>query len=148
MSQGHIDVSVQIENTPQAVLNYVADIRNRPLFIGPLKSVSDVEGDPTGVGTKWNWTWVALGMEFQGTAESLQHDPGKVYSFKTEGGITSTWTYRAEPEGDGTMLTINVDFDVPANAVSLLPVESVAERMKKAEAERVAENLQLILANA
>lgn len=148
MSQGNVNVSVHIENTPDAVLEYIADVRNRPLFIGPLKAVSDILGDPAGAGTKWNWIWAALGMEFQGTAESLQYDPGKVYSFKTEGAITSTWTYNAEPDGDGTKLKINVDFDVPASVIPRLPVESVAERMKQAEAERVAENLQLILSNA
>jgi uncharacterized membrane protein len=146
MSQGHIDVSVHIDNTPDAVITYVADVKHRPLFIGPLKSVTDIEGEPSAAGTRWKWTWVALGMEFEGVAECLQHDEGKVYSFKTEGGITSTWTYRAEADGDGTTLSINVDYEVPQSALARVPAEAVAERMKTAEAERVADNLQLILA--
>ena len=146
MSQGQVEVSVQIDNTPQAVIGYVADVRHRPLFLGPLKSVTDIEGEPSAVGTRWKWTWVALGMEFEGVGECLQHDAGKLYSFKTEGGIASTWTYSAAAEGDGTKLSIKVDYEVPQSALARVPAENIAERMKTAEAERVADNLRLILA--
>jgi uncharacterized membrane protein len=146
MKKGHVGVSVEIDNSPQAVIQYVADCRNRPLFLGPLKSIRDIQGDPSAAGTRWTWTWVSLGMEFEGTGQCLQHEPGKLYSFKTEGGITSTWTYRATPKGKGTSLNIDVDYEVPAGVAGKLPADDVAEQLKKSEASRVAENLRLILA--
>ena len=84
-------------------------------------------------------------MEFQGTAKCLKYEPGKLYSFKTEGGISSTWTYTAQPEGGGTKLTIHVDFEVPARAPSKLSAADKADAMKKAEADRVMHNLKVIL---
>jgi len=145
MNEGHVDVSVNINNSPAAVIQYVADCRNRSLFLGPLKSISHIQGEPSAAGTKWKWTWVALGMEFEGTGKCLQHEPGRLYVFKTEGGIASTWTYRAEQSGDGTALTIDVDYEVPTNVVGKLPTSDVAEQMKNTEANRVAENLKVIL---
>ena len=148
MTTGRIETTVSIDNTPEAVMNYVADIRNRPLFLGPLKSVTDIQGEPTAEGTRWKWIWAALGMEFEGSGQCLKHEPGKLYRFRTEGGIASTWTYTAEPAGNGTRLTIAVEYEVPQRAAGRLPTGAVAEKMKKAEADRVAENLQVILSRS
>lgn len=145
MSQGEVSVTVHIHNTPETVMGYIADVRNRPFFLGPLKSVDIIQGEPDAVGTRWKWTWLALGMEFEGVGECVQYEPAKSYTFKTEGGIASTWTYLAEADGDGTKLTIKAEYEVPQSAVSRLPVASVAEKMKQGEAQRVADNLQIIL---
>ena len=137
--------SGRIKNSPEAVISYVADPRNRPLFFPSLKSISDIQGDPTAEGTSWKWTFATLGMEFQGKGHCVKHVPGKLYSFKTEGGIESTITYRAEPEGDGTRLSIQVDYQVPEDAKSKLPAESRAKKMREKEAAQALENLQKIL---
>lgn len=129
-----IDVTAHIENTPEAVMGYIADVRHRPLYLASLKSVSDIKEGPGGA--TWKWTFVALGMEFEGTGRVVKQEPGRLYSFSTEGGISSTWTYRAEPEGKGTKLTVHVDYDVPDRARPRLPSDAIWESMKKTEAER------------
>jgi carbon monoxide dehydrogenase subunit G len=141
-----IETRATIDNTPEAVLSYIADVRNRPYYLPSLKTVSDLQivGDH-GAGTKWKWTWLSLGMEFTGTAECLKYEPGKVYSFRTQGGISSTWTYTVTPSGSGTDLHIQVEFEVPENARSRLPAAPVADNLKKVEAERVVQNLKAIL---
>jgi carbon monoxide dehydrogenase subunit G len=145
MSVRTYSTSGHIANTPEAVIAYVADPRHRPLFFPSLKSVSDVKGDPTAVGTTWKWTFSALAVDFQGTGRCTQHQPGKLYAFKTEGGIESTFTYRAEPDGKGTKLTIDLEYKVPDHMLSKLPATAVADAMKKSEAERVMQNLKHIL---
>jgi hypothetical protein len=145
MSEGSIDVSATIHNTPEAVMNYIANVRNRPFYLASLKAVSDIREAPGQVGTRWKWTWSALGLEFEGTGTCLAYEAGKLYSFRTEGGISSTWTYKAEPEGAGTKLSIRVEFQVPERARSVIPIGAAAESMKKTEAERVVQNLKHIL---
>src|SRR5262245_46458961 len=117
-----IETKATIDNTPDAVLAYIADVRNRPYYLPALKSVTDVK-DVTnhGAGTTWKWTWLTLGMEFTGTGECLKYEPGKLYSFRTVGGISSTWTYTASPSGSGTELHIKVEYEVPESAKSKLP---------------------------
>src|SRR5438067_3552945 len=106
MAAQQVKASGLIDNTPDAVLGYVADVRNRTFYLSSLKTVSDVRGEPASASTTWTWTWVLLGMEFEGTGRSLAYEPGKRYAFKTEGGIESTWTYTVAPDGKGTRLTI------------------------------------------
>jgi carbon monoxide dehydrogenase subunit G len=141
-----IEANATIDNTPEAVLAYVADVRNRPYYLPSLKTVTDVKdaGDH-GAGTTWKWSWLALGMEFAGAGECLKYEPGKVYAFRTTGGISSTWTYTATAKGNGTDLHVKVEYDVPESARSRLPLPSVAESLKKAETERVVANLKAIL---
>src|SRR3954453_11900978 len=101
MSSRAVEVNVQINNPPEAVLAYVADVRNRQYYLPSLKSITDVhEAGDYGAGTSWTWTWQALGLDFQGTSECLEYAPGKVYRFRTQGGLASTWTYRVAPDGD------------------------------------------------
>jgi carbon monoxide dehydrogenase subunit G len=145
MARPSIEVTTNIENTPEAVLNYIADVNHRPLYLPSLKSVSDVKPNPAGPGTTWRWTWVALGLEFNGAGRCLKYEPGRLYSFKTEGGIESTWTYTVEPAGQGTKLTIHVDYDLPEKARPKLPSEKMADSMRKTEADQVIQNLKHIL---
>ena len=145
MSSPSIEVAAKIENTPQTVMDYIANVRNRPLYLPSLKSVSDLREAPGGPGTTWRWTWVSLGMEFEGIGRCLKHEPGGLYSFKTEGGIETTWTYTAKPDGQGTHLTIHVDYAVPERAKSRLPPDNVGDAMKNTEAGQVIQNLKIIL---
>jgi carbon monoxide dehydrogenase subunit G len=145
MSERSIEVIANIRNTPEAVISYIADVRHRTDYLTSLKSVTDVREAPGQMGTTWRWTWSALGLEFEGTGTCVAYEPGKLYSFRTEGGIASTWTYTAAPEGGGTKLTIRAEFEVPERARSVLPAGEAAEAMKKAGAERVVQNLKHIL---
>jgi hypothetical protein len=145
MPTGHLEVSTHLENTPEAVMSYIADVRNRPLYLPSLKSVADIKEAGGGAGTTWKWTWVAFGMEFQGVGRCLKYEPGKFYSFKTEGGIESTWTYSAEKAGDGAKLKVEVDYDIPERAKGRLPSDSIAEAMRKSEADHAIQNLKVIL---
>jgi len=139
------ETSGHIDNTPEAVIAYVADPRNRPLFFPSLKAITDIQGEPSAVGTSWKWTFVALGMEFRGRGRCLSHEPGRLYSFQTDGGIRSTFTYRAHAESGGTKLTVSLEYEVPENAKAKLPAGDRGQKLREEEARRALENLQLIL---
>jgi carbon monoxide dehydrogenase subunit G len=146
MSSRTVDVSTQIDNTPEAVLAYIADVRNRQYYLPALKSITDIkDAGNYGAGTSWKWTWQALGMEFTGTAECLKYEPGKLYSFRTEGGMASTWTYRAEPEGGGTKLSIHVEYEVPEGLLARIRGAGDAAQMEKDVSEQVLQRLKTVL---
>jgi carbon monoxide dehydrogenase subunit G len=145
MSTKTFEINQQIEAPPQEVLEYVADPRNRPAYFPHLKSISDLEGEPTAVGTSWKWTFSYLGLSFEGRGRCLKHDKGKVYAFTTEGGIKSTFTYEAQPAGQGTNLLVKLEYEVPERAISVLPVEDIAIKMRQTEAEKALQNLKTIL---
>jgi carbon monoxide dehydrogenase subunit G len=140
-----IERRLHIDNTPDAVMGYVSDVRNRPMYIPHLSEVSEIEGEPTAAGTRWKWTFSALGLDFEGQAHCTESLPGRRYVSVTEGGIQSTWTYDAEPAGEGTDLTVRLEYEVPTIAIPVLPVGSAVEALRNAEADRLVQNLKEIL---
>jgi carbon monoxide dehydrogenase subunit G len=140
-----LQLDAYIENTPETVMRYIADVRNRPFFLPSLKSVSDIKGDASAPGATWRWKWVVLGMEFEGAGRCLSYEPGRQYAFRTEGGIASTWTYKAGAERTGTKLTVDIEYEVPEKALARLPSDTVLDALRKSEANTAIQNLKSIL---
>jgi len=136
--------SAVINNKADQVIDYIADVKNHPAFLGPLKTVSNVNGDPKKAGTSWDWTFVMAGVEFSGRAETVGYDKGKKFSFKTTTGIQSTFTYSAEPQGNSVKVSIDVTYEVPQSLLSKMQL-GVVEKLNDAEGARAVDNLKTIL---
>ena len=48
-------VTAHIKNKPEAVLAFIADVRNRTRYLPSLKSLTDIKGEPAAAGTTWKW---------------------------------------------------------------------------------------------
>ena len=136
--------SVVITNKADRIIDYIADVKNHPAFLGPLKSIANVNGDPKKVGTSWDWTFVMAGVEFSGRAETVKYESGKQFSFRTTTGIQSTFTYSAEPQGNSVKVSIDVTYDVPPSLLSKMQA-GVVEKVNDADGARAVENLKTIL---
>lgn len=136
-------VSIKVE--PAKVIEYIANVKNHPAFISALKSVENLHGDPKHAGDSWDWTFVMGGVEIKGRAETADYQEGKHYSFKTTGGIASTFGYTVEPEDGGTRLTMDVEYEIPQNVLAKALDKAVIERLNDQEGDRAVENLQAIL---
>ena len=136
--------SVVITNKADRIIDYIADVKNHPAFLGPLKSIANLNGDPKKVGTSWDWTFVMAGVEFSGRAETVKYESGKQFGFKTTTGIQSTFTYSAEPQGKGAKVSIDVTYEVPQSLLSRMQA-GVVEKVNEAEGARAVENLKTIL---
>lgn len=136
--------SVVITNKADRIIDYIADVKNHPAFLGPLKTISNVNGDPKKAGTSWDWTFVMAGVEFSGRAETVKYESGKQFSFRTTTGIQSTFTYSAEPQGNSVKVSIDVTYDVPPSLLSKMQA-GVVEKVNDADGARAVENLKTIL---
>jgi uncharacterized membrane protein len=136
--------SAVINGTADQIMNYIADVKNHPAFIGPLKSVANLSGDPKQAGTSWDWTFVMAGVEFSGRAETVSYEAGKTFSYRTTTGVLSTFTYSAEPQAGGVKVTVDVTYDVPQALLSRMQA-TVVEKLNEAEGSRAVENLKAIL---
>jgi uncharacterized membrane protein len=137
--------SLEVNTSPESVMDYIIDITNHPAFIGPLKSVANIKGDVKKPGTTWDWVYSLAGVELAGKAETVRFVPGKEFVYKTTTGAKSTFTYRADAAGGKkTRISLNVDYEVPTNALGKMKA-SVFEKLNDAEGKRVVENLKALL---
>lgn len=140
----HVVKSVTISNDPARIIEYIVDVDNHPAFLGALKTVSNISGDPRTVGTTWDWTFTMAGILLSGRAETVAYEPGKRYSFKTTSGVTSTFVYSVEPGAGGTKLTIDVKYEIPKTVAGKMQA-AVVERLNEEGAHAAVENLKAIL---
>jgi uncharacterized membrane protein len=136
--------SLEVSCSPESLMNFIVDVTNHPAFIGPLKSVENVNGDVRKAGTSWDWVYSLAGVELAGKAETIRFVPAKEFVYKTTTGAKSTFTYSAEPAGAKTRLKLAVDYEVPTNALGKMKA-SVFEKLNDAEGKRVVENLKALL---
>lgn len=140
----NVSKSVTVNRSPAEVIDYIADVSNHPAFIGPLKSVTDLSGDPRQPGTSWTWVFVMAGVEISGSAETIKYEPAKLFSYRTTSGALSTFEYSASPQGDGTKVTIKVDYEIPKSLVGTVQ-GPVVERLNDLDGQRAVDNLKVIL---
>ncbi|MFL5487587.1 MAG: SRPBCC family protein [Gemmatimonadaceae bacterium] len=137
--------SLEVSCSAESLMEYIVDVTNHPAFIGPLKSVTNVNGDVRKPGTSWDWVYSLAGVELSGKAETIRFAPGKEFVYKTTTGAVSTFTYSAKPTtGKKTSLSLSVEYEVPKNALGKMQA-SVFEKLNDAEGKRVVENLKALL---
>lgn len=136
---------ISVVATPKNVMEYISDVKNHTAFIPPLKSIENVDGNERTPGTDWNWTFEMGGVELFGKSETVAYEEGVLFQYKTSGGIESTFTYSVVAEGEGTQLTIEVEYEIPESVLGKIADKSVIENMNTSQADAAAENIKAIL---
>lgn len=140
----NVSKAVTVNRSPAEVIEYIADVTNHPAFIGPLKSVSDLSGDPRKPGTSWTWVFVMSGVEISGSAETIKYEPSRLFSYRTTSGALSTFEYTAAAQGDATRVQINVSYEMPDTVLGKVQAP-VVERLNDLDGQRAVDNLKVIL---
>ena len=136
--------TLEVSARPDEVIEYIADVTHHIAFISPLNAVTDVGGDPRELGTRWSWSYTMAGVELHGDATTTEYAAGRNFSFRTGGGIGSSFRYEVEPAADGTRLTVEVEYQMPDTVLAKL-VDTVAlERMNEGVADTSLRNLKAI----
>ncbi|NIM05420.1 MAG: hypothetical protein GTN65_07365, partial [Armatimonadetes bacterium] len=105
-----------------------------------MLEVKDVEELPNG-GAKYNWVYKMAGVRLEGASETTEYAPNERIVVRSKGGIESTLAYDYQREGDGTRLTVSVDYKIPIPLVGKL-AESFILKLNEREAETVLGNLK------
>jgi carbon monoxide dehydrogenase subunit G len=114
------------------VFSYITNPMNELEWLPSLTDVRDVTGQ--GVGQRWGWSYKMLGLPFKGKTEVIEYVSNERYVYKTSGGIVSTWAYSLKPEGNGTRLSLGVEYKIPVPVLG-----KVAERLVLRQNEREAD---------
>ncbi len=84
------------------------------------------------------------GIRLNGTTTTTEFEKNQLLTTKSEGAIDSTFSYTDQSEGDGTRLSMVVDYSVPAPVLGKL-AETFILKMNEREADTVMANLKDLL---
>lgn len=135
-----IEKSIFIQAAVGKVFAFMAEPGNLPQIWPSLMEVRNVQPLPNG-GYTYDWTYKLAGIPIEGHAEWIEFIKNQRVVDRNESGIPSTfiWTYKAE--GDGTRVSLSVDYTLPSAVLSRL-AEPIIHKMNEHEADVVLANLK------
>jgi len=138
-----VENSTTINAPAQKVFEYIDDPMNDPEWLIGMVEVHDVEGLP-GVGRHFHWTFKMVGIPLKGQSTTIEHVPDRRTVTESQGGVSSTWAADVEPEGEGTRLTMKVEYTVPVPVLGKL-AEHLISRQNQRNLESSMENIKHML---
>lgn len=101
--------------------------------------------EPAGQGTSFKAVFFMAGVSFDVNVTYVEHEEGTYDVLQTEGNVSSTHTWRYEPDGDGTRVTATIDYEVPGSVLGRIADMLVIERLNAKNLEQSLENARTIL---
>ena len=138
-----IKKSIEINAKPQQVFELITTPQNLPSIWPSMIEASNVERRADGT-HKFDWVYKMAGLHFKGHSESTKVETNKYSEVKNEGGIPSTFKWSFEPRGSGTLLTCEVEYEMPGSVLGKL-AEAVAAKLNERECVTVLENAKSTL---
>ena len=141
-----VSESVDIATTPENAFNFVADAPARAtMFIPGLNRISSIKPEAAGVNQQWDYEFNWFGLVVIGHSQCTKYERPSVYQFKTITGNPSTWTYRFQASGGGTLLTLEVDYELPQNQLARFATAGALEQMNRNRAAEIVSNLKTLI---
>ena len=135
-----ITKSVTINAPVEKVYAFMSEPTNLPEIWPSMVEVKDVQPSPAG-GYNFSWVYKMAGVRFDGASETTEAIPNQRVVTKSTKGIESTFVWMYEPEGDGTKLTLEIEYTVPIPLLGKL-AEAFIVKQNQHEADVMLANLK------
>ena len=138
--------TAEISAPVDRVYSFIADQPEAATtFIPGLNRISNVSPGKADVGQTWEYEFNWFGLVISGQTRCTRLDRPRSYQFQTVTGNGSTWTYRFEPNGAATRVTLEVEYDVPQNMLARYASQGTLEKMNQERAAEALANLKGLL---
>ena len=106
--------------------------------------VSEVNQTPERVGDTGRITYSAMGLRFPIKITVTAHEVNARIEMSMEGGMTGTMNWELASQGNGTALSLTIDYRMRGGILGKALDALLVERMNDRNAERMMENLKMI----
>ena len=131
-----------VKASQEQTFAFLADHANDSKWLPGLTDARNFSGE--GADYRWKMTYKMVGMSFNVAGQVTEHDPPRRHVAETRSGMVSTWDWTLEPEGDGTRVSLKMEYTIPVVALGKLAEKILFKQNEKAADEGMA-NLQRIL---
>jgi hypothetical protein len=121
-----LEKSVVIGAPVDVVFDYACEPTKMAEWIPSLVEIRDLIG--TGAGQQFGWTYKYVGILFSGQTTVVEYVRNEVFVMQSIGAISSVWAMRFAPHAEGTMLTIDVEYNIPLPVLGKLAERLVLKR--------------------
>jgi uncharacterized protein YndB with AHSA1/START domain len=144
---GHIKLSIPIDAPVDKVTEIATDPHRWASWWVDLGAAEKVEGDGE-AGTVVQHSYLMAGVPFPVTTrvvESRVTDTGgKHVRIEFEGPLNGWQTWDYEPQAAGTLVTAEIEYNVPGKALGKIADRVLVERLEERARQHTLENLKLM----
>ena len=134
--------SILIHAPLDEVFAYVDDPHELPTWLPGMVEVRNVVG--TGSGQQYEYTYKMAGVLLRGQNIVVEHVPNERGLHQIIGMISALWDYSVEPHADGTLLNIEVEYNIPIPVLGRL-AERLAIKQNAASLELALINVKDVM---
>lgn len=134
--------SIEIDAPVERVFDFVITPTNLPGVWPSMIDVSNVKRAQDGR-YSFDWTYKMVGVPFKGHSETLEYTPSTLSFVRNAGGIPSTFRWTFTKKGAGTLLAVDVEYEIPTPMIGKL-AESLVAKMNEREMAHVLENMKAV----
>ncbi len=142
----HVEESIFIAAPVEKVFDFIANQPERmPDWWPPMTLQERVTPPPTQLGSVSRYAYNMMGVEIKGEHEVKAFTPNQHLNVTTTSGIDSAFDFTFTPEGNGTRLTIRVEYSLPGSILGQLLNKIMIERKNVEDLRAGLQNLKQIL---
>lgn len=133
--------TILINTKPEKVFHLITNHNLWPSLLPSLNRIWDNPGVPIPVGGSNKWEFYFMGIPFRGTWTTTNYKEPELYEGDTEGSILSHWTFKLEPKGNSTKLSLEVKYREPISRLKRFQQHFI-ERYYQKEAKQFLKNIK------
>ena len=137
--------STTISVPPQKIFDFVSEATRATSFIPGLSRIHNVKPATAQPGQTWEYEFDWFGLVVTGNSKCTLTESPKTFQFQTVSGNPSTWTYKIEPVGANSRLTLEVEYEIPGNALARFASQPVFEKRNVDLAREIVTNIKTML---
>ncbi len=105
-----VTIEIDINASPQRTFEVFTDVSRTGEIVNGIEKMEVLTDGPVGVGTRFRETRVMFGKQATEEMEITAFEPGELYVHEAKShGCHYISTYRFEPAGDGTKVTLTFE---------------------------------------
>ncbi len=137
--------AIDIAAPAERIFGTLDDPKAMPIYVPAVTNVTDVLGTGNRVGDTFRVTYGLMGMHFDLKFTNTEHDPARRIARRFDGPMKGAMTFTLEPRGNSTSVEIDVDYEMSGGVLGKAVDKLLVERMNEKNAERMLENLKMLM---
>jgi carbon monoxide dehydrogenase subunit G len=133
----HISNSITIQAPIERIFDLLVDPNHWSRVNPDVTVTSYAPSEVGGYDLEWDYKFGA--MTLSGSSKVVQYERPTLLVMDTSGGVPSHWMWSLEPDHDGTLLTLSLDYTVPKQLQFL---GKLVEKQNEKSAEMQITNLK------
>ena len=132
---------IRVDTPVERVFDFLLDPNNLPEIWPNIIEVKNVKKSKDTEGFNFNWTYKMSGLPFEGKCETIEYTRYERLVVKSNKVLDSTITWRFQPSGRETHVTLRFEYQIPSSLLKRMKEEIVIQENEH-EVDALLQNLK------